>query len=144
MSKDKKNQESEKKSNPNFEKKNVLEWSVFVLGLIMIVGVLIYLSYKTYTHKPTPADIKVEFSLDPTPNAPYRYQLLVHNLGGATAENVLVELSLQKADSILEKSEITFQYVPNSSKREGWIIFSENPAHADSVVSKVVSFKAPS
>lgn len=141
-----KNQDTnqEQQENPNFEKKNYLEWSVFGLGLILILSVMGYLVYQIYTQNSIPADINVEYSLDPTQNNLYRYKLTAMNSGGETVENVVIELSLVKADSALEKSEISFQYIPKESQRIGWITFNTNPSEADSVVTKVISFSKAS
>src|SRR5690554_3555414 len=125
--------EHDQHKNPNFEKKNALEWTVFTIGLLFVVGILSYLAVQIYDHDLTPPDIHVEYIPDPTQHALYRYQLTIINDGGETAENVMIELALVKADSTLEKSEITFQYVPSQSQRIGWIIFNTNPSEADSI-----------
>lgn len=128
------------KGDSHLGKTNILEWVVFGLGLLLILGVMACLVYQLSTHNPAPADLQVEFMHIPTPNNPHKYQLSVQNSGGKTAKNVIVELSLIKADAVLESSEIDFDYVPYTSKRIGWVVFSTNPAEADSVVSKVVSY----
>lgn len=123
--------------------KNILEWAVFAVGLIIILAILSYLSYKTYTHQPSPAEIEIQYTLSPSDNVPYRFHVIAYNRGGETAESVIVELELQNADTTMEMSEITFQFVPQSSKREGFIIFRTDPAEADSIFARVVSFNKP-
>lgn len=134
------NPSRENNGNSNLGKTNFLEWSVFGLGLLLILGVMAYLVFQLSTHNPAPADLSVEFIQVPTSNNPYKYQISVQNSGGKTAKNVIVELSLVKAGALLERSEISFDYVPYTSKRLGWVIFGTNPAEADSVTSKVVSY----
>lgn len=124
-------------------KKNALEWSTFAASLLLILCTVAYLGYKTYTDKPSPPEIIVAFSLNPGIHSPYRYRLIVENVGGATAEDVIIEMALKKRDSTLERSELQLAFVPQSSKREGWVNFLQDPAKADTTIAKVVSFKKP-
>ncbi len=137
---------NEKRSTDGNEntRKNILEWAVFTVSIVLVLTVLSYLGYKTYTHQTSPADIVVTYQASPTPSMPYRYHLTVNNVGGETAENLIIAFELQRNQTILEKAEIELIYVPKASKREGWINFSINPADADSVTAHVVSFKTPS
>lgn len=126
------------------EGKNLLEWTVFTVSLLIVVAVLTYLTFKTITYQPSPADITVALKAKPTSTMPHRYHVSISNIGGETAENVVIEFLLMVSDSTLEKAELEMPFVPQSSKREAWINFSTNPATADSIVTRVVSFKKPS
>ena len=143
-SEDKDTFENEPENNNEYQgSKNFLEWTVFAIGLFILSTILAYLIYKTYTHEEQPADIKVEYTLQPAQHSPFRFLLTATNTGGETAENVIIEMELQSADTTLEKSELNFHFIPQSSKREGFIIFKSNPADADSVTARVVSFNKP-
>lgn len=136
--------DKENKKEPSYkDKKNFLEWTVFAVSLLMVAGILIYLGYKTYTHQPSPPNIQVEYRPNPTRLTPYRYHLIVNNTGGETAEEVIIELVLKKDTIIMEKAEMNLPFVPQSSKREGWINFTMDPNEADTVVARVMSFKKP-
>lgn len=125
------------------DRKNALEWTVFGISVLLVTAILIYLVYNTVTHNTSPADIQVEYNKSPTKTAPYRYHLVINNKGGETAEEVLVELVLQDDTVTIEKAELQLSFVPTSSKREGWVNFSKDPAKADTVIGRVVSFKKP-
>ena len=135
--------ENKENEQNNEGKKNVLEWIVFSISLLLTLGTFSYLGYKTYTHQPSSPDILVEYSPNPTDNAPYRYHLIIQNIGGETAEEVLIEMMLQENGKTIESSEVTLSFVPKKSKREGWITFTNDPALADTILAKVVSFKRP-
>jgi uncharacterized protein (TIGR02588 family) len=135
--------ENEEKEKRKEDKKNVLEWIVFSISLLLIVGTIGYLGYKTYTHQPSPPDIIVRYSPNPTDNAPYRYHLVIQNIGGETAEEVLIELILQESGRTIERSEVRLSFVPQQSKQESWVNFTNDPALADTILAKVVSFKKP-
>ena len=135
--------ENEEKEKRKEDKKNVFEWIVFSISLLLTVCTISYLGYKTYTHQPSPPDILVRYSPHPTNNAPYRYHLVIQNIGGETAEEVLIELILQESGRTIEKSEVRLSFVPQKSKQESWVNFTNDPALADTILAKVVSFKKP-
>ena len=137
------NRDNRQKEASRKDKKNWLEWSVFALSLLMVVGVLGYLIYMTWHHEESSPDIKVDYRPDPTHSSPHRYQVKVQNVGGQTAEEVIIELSLQKAGAAIETSQVQLPFLPKEATQESWVNFSKDPALADSVTSRVVSYKKP-
>lgn len=131
------------KEEKNKEEKNLLEWTVFTVSLLFVLSILGYLGYKTFTHRTTPPEIELTFKPSPSEATPYRYHVEVENTGGSTAEEVKIELVLEKGEEMIEKAELIISFVPQQSKREGWLNFSKNPKMADTVFSRVVSFKKP-
>ena len=123
--------------------KNTLEWVVFALSLVLVLGILVYLGYQVYTDEPGTPDLVVEYYHDPSEHAPQRYRLVVHNRGKETAEEVLVELALERAGEELETAELSIAFAPKESKREGWVSFKEGVQPGDSLVARVMSYKRP-
>ncbi|MFD2512457.1 hypothetical protein ACFSRY_01150 [Pontibacter locisalis] len=136
-------QEDQLEEGEHKEKKNWLEWTIFGIGLILLLAILGYLGYQTYTHEPTSPDLHVQSWPDPSTGSPNRYHVLVRNKGGATAEEVLIELALMKNGKELEKAQLQIPFAPQESKREGWVAFTNNPGKADTVLTRVVSYKKP-
>lgn len=134
---------SENKKDKHKDEKNWLEWLVFSVCLTLVLAILGYLVYKTYTHQPTPPDLVIHSKFDPAPNAPNRYHVQLDNKGGTTAEEVIVELSLIKDGEQLEHAQLEIPFAPQASQREGWVGFRSAPAASDSVVTRVVSYKKP-
>ena len=125
------------------DKKNILEWVVFYSSLLLISLLLGYLVYQTFNYKPGSPDLTVNYAPDPSPHAPYRYHLTVRNEGHETAEEVSIEMVLQKDGGQLETGTMQLAYVPKNSKREGWINFSKDPVEADTLYVRIVSYKRP-
>lgn len=123
--------------------RNALEWSVFGVSLVLVLAILVYLSYMAYNHKPSSPDLVVAYYHDPSANAPHRYRVVVHNRGGETAEEVQVELTTESGGEEVESAELSIAFSPKDSKREGWVNFKEDPANADTLVARVVSYKRP-
>jgi len=125
------------------DKKNLLEWVVFYTSLSLIILLLGYLVYQTFNYQPGSPDLGINYARDPLPHAPYRYHLTVQNEGHETAEEVTIEMVLQKDGEQLETGTMQLAYVPKHSKREGWINFSKDPDEADTVYVRIVSYKRP-
>ena len=125
------------------EKKNGLEWAVFAISLLLLLGVFVYLGYHTFHYQHTPPDLEVELKPAPSPYAPYRYHVILHNRGGSTAEQVELEFLMKKADSVLDKAHLSIPWAPQSAKREGWVIFHTAPSKADTILAHVLGYKKP-
>lgn len=136
-------QDTQHKHVPQSDHKNWLEWTVFAISLVLLLAIFAYLGYQTYTQKPSTPDLLVQSRPDPSNHAPNRYHILLENKGGTTAEEVLIELALIKAGEEVEKAQLHIPFAPQESTREGWVGFSSNPSKADTVITRVVSYKKP-
>lgn len=134
---------AKKKETEYQDKKNWFEWAVFGIGLVLVLGILGYLVYKTATHVAGPPDLLIEFSPEPGTYEPYRYHVTLHNKGHETAENIVVELSLAGAGGEPEKAELSFAYCPKESTQEGWISFSRLPTKSDTIQTRIVGYGKP-
>lgn len=116
---------------------------MFGISLLLVLSILAYLSYQAYTDKPSSPDLVVEYFPDASPNAPYRYRVVVHNRGGETAEEVQIELAVEIEGEQVESADLSIDFAPKASKREGWVNFKADPQQADTLVAWVVSYKRP-
>lgn len=125
------------------EKKNVLEWTVFYIGLVIVVGILGYLTYLLVAFEPSPPDITLVYRHEPSSNAPYRFHIKLKNEGNETAEEVQIELVAMKNNEMAESALLDIPFLPRQSEREGWVILTQDPALADSLYARVISYKKP-
>lgn len=116
---------------------------MFAISLLLVLGIVAYLGYQAYTDKPATPDLVVVYFHDPSEHAPQRYRVVVHNRGGETAEEVQIELSLERGGEEMESAQLSIAFAPKESKREGWVNFKEDPSQADTLVARVVSYKRP-
>ncbi|SDL28258.1 TIGR02588 family protein [Catalinimonas alkaloidigena] len=123
--------------------KNGLEWSVFGISLLLIAAALAFLGYLWATRQPTPPDLQAT-AHPAEPHADYyAVPVTVTNQGGMSAESVQLEVVLETQGQALETGELTFDYCPRQSTRNGWVGFHHNPAQADTVRVRVVSYLEP-
>ncbi|HLT09167.1 MAG TPA: hypothetical protein VK014_16680 [Cyclobacteriaceae bacterium] len=125
------------------DEKNLLEWIVFSLSLLMIVSILGYLIYHASIYEPGSPDLNITYVHDPSEHAPHRYFLRIKNDGLETAEEVQIEMVLEQEGGVLEVAAMSLPYLPKLSAREGWVVFSKDPAMADTLYARVVSYKKP-
>lgn len=125
------------------DQKNLLEWAVFWVSLLLVMTILGYLSYQVYVYTPSSPVIWVEVQPEPTTKQPNRYHVLVHNDGAITAEAVKVEVVLQEDGEEVEKVELEMMWVPQESRREAWANFTRKPTNANTVSARVLSYQKP-
>lgn len=134
---------AKKKATGYQNKKNWLEWTVFGVGLGLVLGVMGYLTFKTATYTSGPPALFVECFPEPGKYEPQRYHVILHNQGNETAESITVELSLHNNGKETDKAELVFDYCPKESSREGWMSFSTRPTQADTIRTRIVSYNRP-
>ena len=125
------------------DKKNALEWAVFGLGLGLVITILGYLTYQVVIYTPGPPHLLMQCAADPGPHEPNRFRVVVRNEGNETAESVTVALGLFREGKEVDKAELSIDFCPKESEREGWVAFATRVAPTDSVRGWVVSYERP-
>jgi len=127
-------------------KKNWLEWSVFAVGLVLVVGTLGYLAYDAITQGSDPARIEVKLGspreVSTSAAKYYVVPVSAHNKGDHTAEAVVIEVVLEKDGKEVETSQFELSFVPRRSQAEGQVVFSKDP-RAASLKPRVVGYEEP-
>ena len=108
--------------------KNWLEWSVFAVGLALLLAIVGYLVARALGDGSEPAALHVEVgeAWSP-PDAPalHAVSVTVRNDGGRSAAEVDVEVVLPGEPP--ERRELTFDHVPHGSSRSGALTFAHRP-----------------
>lgn len=131
------------KEKENF-KRNILEWVVFFLSLLLILANIAYLIYQSVSvDQKAPPKLSIQIKKDDSINDLNSYKIKVKNYGTKTAEQVRVEVVLYQSGEKKEVAIMELAFVPKKSSREGYISFSGISSPKDSVSTRVVSFELP-
>ena len=117
------------------EERNALEWAVFGLGLILVVGVLGFLVYQLVAGSDEPANLVVTFDTPEERRGTVLIPLTVTNEGDQVAEAAVIEVCAGP-DAC---GEVTFTYVPQGSTRQG-VVGLTAPLAAP-LTSRIVSYR---
>lgn len=102
--------------------KNALEWTVFGFSLALLAGVIATLIHQALTVGDEPARLSVQMGEPLLSHGHVRLPLTVTNEGDLPAISVEIEVTgIIKGEE--ETSTVTFDYVPHSARRHGWVIF---------------------
>ncbi len=102
------------------------------VGLVLVLTVLGYLIYEALNPQ-NPPDISVEQREVTSLGQGFLVQIRATNHGDRTAATVVIEAALHAPDAgpddpPLEAGDVTFDFVPAGSSREGGIVFTHDPA----------------
>lgn len=123
--------------------KNWLEWLVFGLSLVLVIGTLGYLVYNGATSAKTPANIELELGKPQRQRNRFIIPVSVTNNSDTTAETVQIEVTLEKSGIEQESAQLEIGFLPRQSKREGWVTFQTDPRTVEETKARVLGFEQP-
>ena len=123
-------------------KKNWLEWSVFVAGALLVVGVIGYLAYDAATAGNDPPSIEVQLGAPEQRLRNFAVPVTVVNHGDQTAEGVQIEVVLEEGGAESERGEFAVAFLPRHSSREGWVAFQRDPRNG-TLRARVLGYEKP-
>jgi uncharacterized protein (TIGR02588 family) len=117
--------------------KNALEWTVFGLGLVLVLATLAYLIRETFSTASSPPDLVVQLGTPRQVAQGFQVPVTVVNRGDRVAEGVSVTITLAgKAER--EEAVLDIAFLPHRSRREGWVTFRGDPGDGALQVGPVV------
>lgn len=123
--------------------KNWLEWSVFAVSSVLVVGVLSVLAYDGWTAPLTPPSLEVHVGLPEYRVGYYAVPVTVKNQGFQTAEAVQIQVQLTKHDGSKELGDLKIEFVPRQSLRRGFVTFESDPRTAKSITARPLAYRTP-
>lgn len=123
-------------------KKNRFEWTVFGLGLALVLCVVVYLAYDAATVRVREAELEVKLGQPEQRGAGFAVPVRVENRGGRTAEGVHVEVTLTNGGAEPERGEFVVAFVPRRSSREGFVTFRTDPRGAR-LEARILGYEKP-
>lgn len=121
--------------------KNVLEWTVFGISLVLVVGTLGYLVRESLAGTDGPPEVVVSLGAPRAGAGGHMVPVTAENRGGATAEDVQITVRLKAAGGE-EEAVLTVPYLPRESRRSGWVTFRADPRSGGLEVAGV-AFQVP-
>ena len=117
--------------------KNPLEWAVFAVSLLIVLGVAGVLAMEAFRWQNTPAHLKVELGTPEKRDAEWCVPVKVSNEGEGLASNVEIEVSGGE-----EKAGLTLDFVPRGTVMEAKVCFpgSVDPA---GLKGRVLGYEEP-
>ena len=107
--------------------KNRLEWIVFALGLVLVLGTVGFLVWDASQGEGSPPDLSVSLGRPEPRGEGWAVPVTVRNHGGETAEGARVVVTLEVPGGEKEEAEYDVAFVPRGSQREGWVHFLHPP-----------------
>lgn len=122
--------------------KNWLEWIVFGVSVVILLGFVGSLGYLLVVSGDRPADLVVELGTPQEDSAGFRVPVRVRNRGDRTAEEVKVVVTLEPPGQMPEERELTFAFLPRRSERAGVVVFDRDP-RCCRLAGDVASYERP-
>jgi uncharacterized protein (TIGR02588 family) len=126
------------------ESKNWLEWTVFGMGCVLVMGAMGVLVYQVCNGSPRkPAALDVSLGEPEKREGLYAIPVNVTNHGDETAETVHVRVELEKSDGETEQAEFELQFVPQHATQRGYAIVETDPATATKITARPLGYQRP-
>lgn len=123
--------------------KNWLEWIIFIIGLALVISTLGYLIYDAATASETPPQIEFKLGTPQLQSQHFILPIAVTNQGEQTAEDVQIEVVLEKGGQEEERAEFQIAFLPRRATQEGWVTFQTDPRNAERIKTRAIGYKKP-
>ena len=122
--------------------KNWLEWTVFAVGLVLVLATLGFLVRESLAGGGGPPEVVARLGASRAAAGGFMVPVEVANVGQGTAEDVRVTVTLQVPGSEPEEADLDVAFLPQGSRRSGWVTFRTDP-RLGSLRLGPVAFEAP-
>ena len=123
--------------------KNLLEWIVFMTGLLLVAGITLYLGIEFFTAESGPPRLLVSLGKATREGELLVIPVTVHNAGQATAEQVHVLVERGRDHASLQTADFTLDFVPRGSRSRGSVTFFASPGDSLPVKARVAGYQRP-
>ena len=106
--------------------KNVLEWTVFGVSLVLVVGTFGYLVRESLTAAQGPPEVVIALGEPRNGAGGHMVRVTAENRGGETAEEVRIAVRLRTREDD-EEAVLVVPYLPRDASRSGWVTFRNDP-----------------
>lgn len=121
---------------------NWLEWTVFAVSGALVAGSAAMLAWEAAAVREGPPRIELALGEGRQLGDSWAVPVTAANRGGATAENVFVEVQLGEG-AAAPRGQVELPFVPRGSSRSGWVAFERPPAPGERPRARVVGYGRP-
>jgi len=111
--------------------KPAVEWICAGLGLIITAGTFLIVARDLGGSSYGGPEISLTVDRIDQQADGYLVHIRAKNVSGTTASAYRIEGTLSRGENIVERSEVTFDYVPRGSSKTGGLWFRDNPNSLD-------------
>lgn len=126
---------------PAPERNALLEWGVAALGVLLVGSTVGFLLFEALTGGDRPPEVVLRVVATEPSGEGFLVRLEARNLGDEAAAELNVEGSVERGGRTVETSDLTFDFLPPASAREGGLFFSEDPRGALSL--RALGYREP-
>lgn len=102
-------------------------WGIALLGLVLLLGSIVFMLYEAITGDTSPPDVAVRLESVEDAGSGFLVMFRAINDGGSTAAGVTIEGTLMNGTEEVETSNTTIEYLPSHSERKGGLFFTLDP-----------------
>ena len=130
-----------KEKDSNRHGKNKLEWVVFALSSLLVIGALSFLVFSAITGENKPADVQVKVGNLTVRGASTIVTLAISNVGSKTASEVNISVIAKYGDKETE-STVVVDFVPKGSNREAIVVFAGDQK-PNEIIPRIIGYVEP-
>jgi uncharacterized protein (TIGR02588 family) len=122
--------------------KNALEWTVFGVGLVLVLATLGFLVRESLAGDDGPPEVVVRLGTPRLSSSGSLVPVEIANAGRSTAEAVRVPIVLDPTAGPREEAELNIDYLARGSKQSAWVTFRTDPRRGKLSVG-AIAFEVP-
>ncbi|MCF3642150.1 TIGR02588 family protein [Rhizobium sp. TRM95111] len=119
-----------------------IEWLTGLVSAALVLAIVAWIAYEAIRREDTPPDLTITVLDTRRTGSGHRVTFEIRNAAPTSAAAVTVVGEIRGGDSVLDRAEVIFDYVPAESKAKGALIFEDDPA-AGMLVIRPTGFTDP-
>ena len=103
------------------------EWAIAIVGALLVLGTVSYLIYFEASTTSRPPQVTIERQVVERSGDKYLVSFTARNQSSATAAGLSIRGELRQDGRVVESSELSFDFLPGFSTRQGYFYFQQDP-----------------
>lgn len=120
-----------------------LEWVTGIVSAILILAMIAWITGVSILREEVPPRFRSTVTAVQPVHGGYHVGFEIVNEGTITAAAVVVRGEIVEGGQVVEAGEVTFDYIPATSKSSGGMLFLQDPAGRDEVRVRAVGYTDP-